>query len=1257
MAAEDAVTYMGKQISNLIKLVPFEFQHLKFFWGLEKELDKLRESLDAIADLVEDAEEKQERLLEERWWLRKLRDVAYEADDLLSELAYEATRLQLQTNEVYPNMKAYPEKAGYRLTMAHKLKKMSESLRSIQRDGQYLQLRAIQHNFEDMTSRNRFETHSILEDSAVGRDEDVAKIVDLLISSCYQILTIVPIVGEGGLGKTVLAKLVCQSVMARNLFDVKMWVCVSKKSEAHIILGEMLQSLTGRRMGGLTNKDAILQQLEKELARKKFLIILDDVWEDVYKWWDDLKTRLLKICTNNGNVVLVTTRIESVASIIETSSQHRHTLDFLFDDECWLILEERAFRNITAPYPSYLGAIGREIARKCRGVPLVAKVLGGILGFYTDKETWLKIRHSDVLRGEQSDVLSILKVTFDLLPSYLKPCFTFFSVFPKGFSISKEELIQLWMGEGFVKSFDEGNNYFDALLATSYFEDAELNDNGEVIQCKMHDLMHDLALFLSKHETSSIHRLYADDQFITTSKHVLKDRAEMCRTIILNGATYYEYSWNLRRLHTLHFNGADLEVFLSSISEIKHLRYLNFSNSEIKELPKSITMLYTVQILDLSNSKVEKLSESITNFYNLHSLNLSNSKIEELPELITKLYSLQTLDLSNSNIKEMPRFIAELQSLQTLNVSNSNIKELPESISNLLELRILDVSNSNIEELPESIGKLHNLLTLNVSKTKIRKLPESITNLFNLQTLKFVDCKELIKLPRKKIRNLKNLKHILFSYKYYMPFGLGQLCGLETLPFFVVGFDWGGSIKELECLDQLRRNLEITRLEQVEDKKEARRANLQGKTKLRGLGFEWSYGENGRSSSDEELLEGLQPNANIKRIKIKYYMGEKWPSWILRMKNPRHIDSFLVLSNLVDLHLERCWNCTQLPRLGDLACLQFLCISHMKRLKCIGNEFYGIDSKDNSSEWHFRLFPALKSLSLSWMENLTDWSSPSDGNWVVVFPCLENLSIQSCAKLTGFPASDLSALANLEIKDCEEFRFIIKEQSFPSLTILSIVGCPKLTYLRNWLPPSTCFKEFSIRICEWLTFIPEDLEKLTQLSSLTSLEMYCCKRLRCFSEEILCKLTHLKSVSIGAFSKELDDFHYLNRIKDLPWLEDLEIWGSDCFGREMCCLPNQLQHVTSLKSLKIMGFTAMEELPEWLANLQSLQYLSLDYCRHLECQSTAIVVQRLSKLAHLYIDFCPLLEETNLQCLLFLNGAKLKVEFSNVSKVRVRLGY
>ncbi|WCJ19989.1 LRR and NB-ARC domains-containing disease resistance protein [Euphorbia peplus] len=1177
-------SYIGKLLTNIISSTPYDFEELKAFWGFGDELEELRRSIVAIADPLQRLEANQIRSFQMKKRLLQLKQVAYEAHDLLSHLSYQTTTFKIQSIQVrrfYLNLGTNRKKAGFRVKIVHGLKTVTQKLRNIL-DECFL------FPSEDIllvsSFRRRKKTYPDNGSPVVGREADVAKIVNVLRTFSYQQVTIVPIIGMAGIGKTTLAKLVSQEASERNLFDFYMWANVTDDFDERRIFEEMF---VGTKKS-LTTTYEIRQQVGKELAGKRFLLVLDDVWNDVSAWWDHFKTWLLEVSANSGNAVIVTTRSNQVASTVEASTQRWYTLGLLSDNECWSIMKN--MRNGT--FTLNLEQIGRDIAKKCRGLPLVAAVLGRNLMDSIDKKYWLKIRNSTVLNIEacKYGVMPSLQQSFDLLPSYVKPCFVLCSMFPKDFPIIKEELIQLWRANGFVESCNEGNKYFNVLLASSLFQDAERDDDGDVVQFKMHDCMHDLALFLSKYDirtpenrsndsASSIQYLYADSQFATTSMNGVEDMAKQLRTIILDGAPYQE-SWELTSLRTLHMNGADVEV-LPTMDKMKHLRYLHISNSTIKELPRSIV----------------------------------------------KLYNLQTLELLNSDIKELSDSIGKLHNLQTLNVSNSNIKNLPESIGQLYNLQMLNVSNSDIIELPESILKLN-----------------------NLQTLKFLECKELTKLPREKIHTLISLKHIAFSYEHHMPLGLGQLSRLETFTCFFVGPNRGGSIEELECLHKLSGHLKITRLEEVGDKKEAERANLPGKPKLQGLSLEWSCGVNDRSSSDEEVMEGLRPHENIRRIKVKNYMGEKWPSWMWIMKNPTDSYSSIVLHRLVDLSLTECRKCVRLPRLGDLPNLKFLQISHMVSVKCINYEFYGIDSIGSSSGF-LSVFPALKSLSLSWMDNLTDWSSLSDVNRLV-FPCLENLSIQSCARLTGFPVNDLSALVNLDIKDCEEFRFVFGRQSFPSLTSLSIEGCPKLTYLRNWLPLH--IKDLSFRRCEWLTFIPEDLGKL---SSLTTLEIYCCKRLRCFSEEILSKLSQLKCARIGAFSKKLDDFHYLNRIKDLTCLEELEIWGPDFFGRQMCFLPNQLQHLTVLKSLKIMGFTTMEALPEWLTNRQSLQSLSLDNCRHLAWESTPTITQNLGSLMHININCCPILEESKSEWLLFLDTTNIKVEFSHVSKVRVRLGY
>ncbi|KAF2319203.1 hypothetical protein GH714_013933 [Hevea brasiliensis] len=707
-------------------------------WNLKNDLKGLQESLTMIRGVLQDVEEQQTRKEHVRLWLKKLREVAYEAEDVLDELVYENLRRKVEMQrQVQSGTEGTHcvKMAALHFKMAHKVKNINESLNKIKNDAMGFGLQIISR--QPQMDLDRL-TNSVLDNPVVGREADVSKIVNLLSHSCDQVLTVVPIVGMGGLGKTTLAKLVCQEVIEeQRLFDLKIWVCVSDHFDYGRILGEMLQTLDGH-MGGVTNIDAILIHLPKALEGKKFLLVLDDVWNNEYERWNELKTCLTRISRNNGNAVLVTTRTEEVASIVETSTHYRYKLGGLSHDECWSIMKERALiQSGRTSIPTDLEGIGREIAKKCGGVPLAAKVLGWTMGSKMDKEEWLSIGNNNVLNasdGKNDNVESILKLSFDHLPSYLKSCFTYCSVFPKDTEIGKEQLIRLWMAEGLVGcNEDEGNKYFNALLQNSFFQDAERDKYENVRWCKMHDLVHDLALSLSNSETLTLENCSAaDDISCIRRAHVDRRKASILAAFPTGGC---------KKLRSLFIDGFELD----------------------------------------------------------------NSR---------KLKSLRALLLYG------------------------------------------------IKNLPSSVGKLKHLRFLDVSWTDIEVLPESIAQLYNLQTLRFLCCESLKEVPRNKICNLMSLSHIEFDNDDHMASKVGQLTCLQTLSLFVVGPDRGGSIQELECLNQLGGKLKITHLEEVRDKEEAKKSNLKGKKKLKALKFEWSHGRES-NSNDEQVLEGLEPHPNI----------------------------------------------------------------------------------------------------------------------------------------------------------------------------------------------------------------------------------------------------------------------------------------------------------------------------------------------------------------------------------------------------------
>ncbi|XP_055959889.1 putative disease resistance protein RGA3 [Mercurialis annua] len=893
----------------------------------------------------------------------------------------------------------------------------------------------------------------------------------------------------GGLGKTALAQSICENVMGR-LFDVKIWVCVSDNANDQKILGEMLQTLNGNR-GGLTNKEAILQQLEKELEMKKFLLILNDVWGDVSTWWDSLKTRLLRISHNKGNAIVVTTRSEEVAFLVESSFELRHNLNVLTDDDCWSIIEERVKANRDMSIPSDLEVIGKEIARKCRGVPLAAKVLGGTLGgLERKKQAWVSINNSTVLDAadHKDNVKSILKLSFDHLPSYLKQCFAYCSIFPKDHLLEKEQLIQLWMAEGFVEpcNADVGNKYFNALLCNSFFQDVGRDEFENIASCKMHDIVHDLATSLSKLEVLTL------DNFSS---------------------------------------GVDLSC---------------------------------IRRLNLESQKASSLSV-------IHARKLGT------------VFLLKDMVVDESWWK--------FKNLRTLNLKGARIKKLPSPIGDCKLLRYLDVSYTNLEALPESI-----------------------TTLYGLQTLRFLECLWLNELPRDKMSNLVSLKNLEFSKDEQMPSGLGRLTCLESLPLFVVGSNWGGSIQELEGLNELRGKLTLKHLENVRDKEEGMKANLKMKKKITSLKFVWNRGSI-RSSNNEEVLEALEPHPNIESIMIEYYKGENFPAWVLTMQVPDEGGSCVLFNNLVELTLTRCSECEQIPSLGYLQSLKYLKISEMEKIKIIGNEFYGIDSGGGTSSGQ-RLFPALKSISMSSLDNLVEWRAPElgDSEAVVAFPSLEKLRIVSCSKLAKIPMKSLSlSLTKLTFECCDKLSHD-EIHSFTCLKSLKIYKCSKLTCLPSTLQSFTSLEELTIYGCIGLTSIHEDLGRL---NSLISLDISNCESLSNFSEKILGSLTGLKKLQIGTFSKKLEDYSYMNSIQNITSLENLSI-----YGKNQKSLPHQIQWLTSLEHLGLWCFDKLEFLPEWLGNISSLQTLVISPCSKLKSLPTAAAMKRLSELREVGIYCC-----------------------------------
>lgn len=363
---------------------------LQDLFGLEQNYEKLQQSLPMIRDLLEDAEGQQETDGVVKEWLSKLKEAAYDTEDLLDELASEIILCE-GSSSIGDQVRSFifpfdPSQDLFHIAR-HQLPEMLVALDEMIEKGLTLNLTPKVHNTLSESSISYRETFSLVIESEVyGRRDDKEKILELLHTTSNgenigDSVSIIPIVGIGGLGKTTLAQLVYGDADSMGCFDMKIWVYVSNDFDMKKIITAIIESATLRKCE-FTNLEILSRQLQEFLCGKRYLLVLDDVWNEDQDKWQRFQT-LLKGGVK-GSKIIVTTRSDKVASIVGTSSYH---LKGLVEDDSWAFFKQHTFgQGEEEGHPNLL-PIGKQIVNKCGGVPLAARTLGSLLCFRREEST------------------------------------------------------------------------------------------------------------------------------------------------------------------------------------------------------------------------------------------------------------------------------------------------------------------------------------------------------------------------------------------------------------------------------------------------------------------------------------------------------------------------------------------------------------------------------------------------------------------------------------------------------------------------------------------------------------------------------------------------------------------------------------------------------------------------------------------------------------------------------------------------------
>ncbi|XP_077229289.1 putative disease resistance protein RGA3 [Tasmannia lanceolata] len=651
------------------------------------------------------------------------------------------------------------------------------------------------------------------------------------------------------------------------------------------------------------------------------------------------------------------------------------------------------------------------IIKRIGGIPLVAKGMG-THSYMLAAETNMMYPYGMIAETSMKNAfrmnafrmsLNFLSSTYEGLHSHLKACFDYFSLFPREFWLDKETLIQLWMAHDLIRieqsrAMEEiGAQYFDDLISgTSFFRDTERDDDGNIIRCKLHDLVYDLSLLVRDEE----HHLL-----------VVKDESENTPSI----PTLQEKNI----LRTL-FHFGKLEAPRNFFSQFLLLRAIDFSSSNITKLPNSVGKLKHLRFLNMSCTYIKKLPKSICNLHSLQTLKLSFSLLVELPTDLWKLLSLRHLEIECTHMDYMPNGMGRLR-----------------SIRNLSEFIIGGENACSITELGDLNLLQGSLIISNLNRltTKDEAMQANLNNKDHLTSL-ILDCKKHFCFKR--MNGKKNFEHL---YRQSTDSEASNENEVSMVEDVFQGIQPHENLRRLEIWNYVGCNFPIwlvaslSNLVSLELVKCDKVEHLPSLGKLRSLKYlrisEMSNVKYmGREFYGEGEVRGF--------LKLERFTLEKMSSledWDLQV-----LEGEMAL--LRELRLQDCPRLKALPE-SEIPLLRELVLKDCPRLNalpCLPNTLWSLHVCNCTLIAWNPCIPMLHSLVLKCKE----WRLPLLPN----LPKLVELKIMLSPELTSLPQGlgQLKDLQRLTIHFCPKVKSLPHElQQLVALQELSITACPLLT--------------------------------------------------------------------------------------------------------------------------------------------------------------------------------------------------------------------
>ncbi|CAD6340543.1 unnamed protein product [Miscanthus lutarioriparius] len=1004
----------------------------KVMEGMEEQHKLLKRKLPAVLDVITDAEEQAAKNREgAKAWLEELRTVAYKANDVLDEFKYKALRRKAKAEGHYKEfgmdvIKLFPShnRFVFRHRMANKLRMILQEI-----DVLIAEMNTFRFEFKPQPpmSMKWRRTDPNMPDNYVNiasdsRAKEKKEIVDALL-------------GRGQCGSH-------SPSYSRNGWDGQDHIsaaCLQGLRHSEALRGSDLVK-EAKKNGYQMTGGSTMEMFKSAVSGKKYLLVLDDVWNREASKWDKLRSYLHHGA--HGSSVLTTTCDEEIARFMGTIEAHK--IKHLEQSYIEKIIEKEAFSvQAQKPDDQLLSMVG-DVAKRCSGSPLAATALGSVLRTKNTVQEWEAVLNRSTICDDENGILPVLKLSYNCLPPHMRQCFAFCAMFPKDHEIDVEMLIRLWMANSLIPEQkrvcpeDIGKQICNELTQRSFFQEVQQDKFYRQITCKIHDLMHDVAQDSMGKECAAIDtKLSQSEDFPYSARHLflsvdieenvlnasIEKGSPAIQTLICDRskiADVQKLSKYLRPVRALKtWQGRFLKP-----KYLHHLRYLDLSRSNIVALPEDITILYHLQTLNLSYcARLQQLPKAMKYMTALRHLYTHGCpKLTSMPPNLGHLTSLQTLTCfvlgtgsSCSNMEALKNMDLggqlELRKLENATGADATAAKLWDK-KRLEELTLRWSDDNDKEahkEVLEGLRPHDGLKALRMYCCSSSGIPTWMLELQGMVELELEDCQNLKKLPALwqlpslqflHLSNLQNL-HCLFSGGAPSKFQKLKMMSLKNMPNFEIWWD---------------------------------RNEVQGEEQIL-----FPEVENLRIVLCKKLL--ALPKASV----IKKSSGRDG----VECRSPFPALKGMCLSGLDKFHR---WEAVQ-GSLGEQTSLKTLLVEECKSLKSIA---FGEQQDTTGLETSSSLIAAGSSSSSNEDEStvstavvLKPVSSSSASSNHCFFPCLEFLEIYDCGGLSG----EVPSLEQLNVWSCESLESLPNgpHQVYSSLRVLSIIHCPGIKQLLSSL--------------------------------------------------------------------------------------------------------------------------------------------------------------------------------------------------------------